>query len=210
MEPVPTTKRWYSLLSLFHVDRCRQSIGALDFSLTLWCTPATHLRGTKSLYRTAPSFSILNGKGRLSIAASYLWLTLPAVEDVHEVAKPLVEAGWIPGHAQLMRLDDPMLMLMVLTRDLREAFEDPMLGVADARNATAVGEAQLRHGGRFRNKALADFFWNFLGWNTVLQQKVQMPFYFEPSLSVTSHHVFYIPLVSLYFICHWTIAISTV
>jgi hypothetical protein len=48
-----------------------------------------------------------------------------------------------------MRLDHPMLlvllMLMVLTRDLREAFEDPMLGVADARNAGAVGEAQLRH-----------------------------------------------------------------
>jgi hypothetical protein len=38
-----------------------------------------------------------------------------------------------------------LLMLMVLTRDLREAFEDPMLGVADARNAGAVGEAQLRH-----------------------------------------------------------------
>ena len=56
-----------------------------------------------------------------------------------------------------------LLMLVVLARDLREAFEDPMLGVADARNATAVGEAQLRHGGRFRNKALADFFWNFLG-----------------------------------------------
>jgi hypothetical protein len=47
-----------------------------------------------------------------------------------------------------MRLDDPMLlmlMLLILTRDLREAFEDPMLGVADARNAGAVGEAQLRH-----------------------------------------------------------------
>ncbi len=38
-----------------------------------------------------------------------------------------------------------LLMLLVLTRDLREAFEDPMLGVADARNAGAVGEAQLRH-----------------------------------------------------------------
>jgi hypothetical protein len=48
-----------------------------------------------------------------------------------------------------MRLDDPMLVLLmlrlVLARDLREAFEDPMLGVADARNAGAVGEAQLRH-----------------------------------------------------------------
>jgi hypothetical protein len=38
-----------------------------------------------------------------------------------------------------------MLMLLILARDLREAFEDPMLGVADARNAGAVGEAQLRH-----------------------------------------------------------------
>jgi hypothetical protein len=38
-----------------------------------------------------------------------------------------------------------VLMLLILTRDLREAFEDPMLGVADARNAGAVGEAQLRH-----------------------------------------------------------------
>ncbi len=38
-----------------------------------------------------------------------------------------------------------MLLMPLLTRDLREAFEDPMLGVADARNAGAVGEAQLRH-----------------------------------------------------------------
>jgi hypothetical protein len=49
-----------------------------------------------------------------------------------------------------MRLDHPMLLMLlmlmlVLARDLREAFEDPMLGVADARNAGAVGKAQLRH-----------------------------------------------------------------
>jgi hypothetical protein len=75
-----------------------------------------------------------------------------------------------------MRLDHPMLlvllMLLVLTRDLREAFEDPMLGVADARNAGAVGEAQLRHlAAGLGTRRWRIFSGIFLGTNTVLQHK---------------------------------------
>ena len=45
-----------------------------------------------------------------------------------------------------MRLDHPVLVvLLILPGDLREALEDPVLGVADAGDPRAVGEAQLRH-----------------------------------------------------------------
>jgi len=38
-----------------------------------------------------------------------------------------------------------LVVLLLLPGDLREALEDPVLRVANARDAGAVGEAQLRH-----------------------------------------------------------------
>jgi hypothetical protein len=68
--------------------------------------------------------------------------SIPAVEDIHEIAESLIEAASI--RSQVMLLAE-VLLLLLLPGYLREALEDPVLRVAHARDAGAVGKAQLRH-----------------------------------------------------------------
>jgi hypothetical protein len=80
-------------------------------------------------------------------------MVLPAIEDVHKLAESFVEAASLhpaTTTSQLLQLlvmllQQRRVLLLIASRDLGKALEDPLLRVADTRDARTVGKAELRH-----------------------------------------------------------------